>query len=154
MTRAQVSLEAVPALLNLWVGHLGLHVNAHPAPSGDEQAFPNRVELQGEDAPLLGTEKGQPLDALQHLIQEQVGAHEESSLPFLDAGTLRLARMKELKVMARFGAERARELSVYTFAPLTPRERRWIHLEISAMGGFTTESEGTGSIKALKIIRK
>ena len=154
MTRARVSLEDTPALLNLWMGHLGLTVNTLSAPSGNEQAFPNRIELRGEDASLFGAEKGQPLDALQHLIQERVGEHEESKLPFLDAGSLRLARMKELKVMARFGAEKARELSRYTFAPLTPRERRWIHLEVSAMGDFTTESEGTGHIKALTIIRK
>jgi predicted RNA-binding protein Jag len=154
MKRAHVSLEAAPTLLDGWMGHLGLAVKAAASPSGDEQAFPNRIELRGEDASLLGAQKGQPLDALQHLLQERVGEHEESKQPFLDAGSLRLARMKELKVMARFGAERARELGLYAFAPLSPRERRWVHMEISALGGFSTESEGTGHFKALKIVRK
>lgn len=154
MKRDRVSLEAAPALLASWMGHLGLAVSALPSPSGDEAAFPNRIELRGEDSALLGAQKGQALDALQHLVQERVGEHEESKQPFLDAGSLRLARMKELKVMARFGAERARELGFYTFAPLSPRERRWVHMEISALDGFTTESEGTGHFKALKVIRK
>ena len=154
MKRDHVNLEAAPALLEGWMGHLGLTVKALSSPSGDEAAFPNRIELRGEDAALLGAQKGQPLDALQHLIQERVGEHEESKQPFLDAGSLRLARMKELKVMARFGADRARELGFYTFAPLSPRERRWVHMEISALGGLVTESEGTGHFKALKIIRK
>lgn len=154
MTRDHLSLDAAPALLEAWMGHLGLAVTAAPSPSGDEEAFPNRIELRGNDASLLGAQKGQPLDALQHLVQERVGSHDEAKLPFLDAGSLRLSRMKELKVMARFGADRARELGVYAFAPLSPRERRWIHMEISAMGGLTTESEGTGHFKALKIARK
>ena len=154
MKRDHVSLEAAPALLEGWMGHLGLAVKALPSPSGDESAFPNRIELRGDDASLLGAQKGQPLDALQHLLQERVGEHEESKQPFLDAGSLRMARMKELKVMARFGAERARELGFYAFAPLSPRERRWVHMEISALGGLSTESEGTGHFKALKIIRK
>ncbi|MBS1785776.1 MAG: hypothetical protein JST24_10145 [Acidobacteria bacterium] len=153
MLRDPLSLDATPALLERWMGHLGLAVSALPSPSGDEQAFPNRIELKGNDAALLGSQKGQPLDALQHLLQERIGTHDDSKLPFLDAGSLRLARMKELKVMARFGADKARELGVYAFAPLSPRERRWIHMEISALGGFTTESEGTGHFKSLKISR-
>lgn len=154
MKRAHVSLEAAPALLEGWLGHLGLAVKAQASPSGDEEAFPNRIELRGEDATLLGAQKGQPLDALQYLLQEHVGVHEESRQPFLDAGSLRLARMKELKVMARFGADRAREMGFYTFSPLSPRERRWVHMAISAMEGLTTESEGVGHFKALKVIRK
>ncbi|HEU4951738.1 MAG TPA: R3H domain-containing nucleic acid-binding protein [Holophagaceae bacterium] len=151
--RARLPLEDAPALLDTWMAHLGLEAKAVPAPSGDEAAFPNRIELRGEDAARLGANKGQPLDALQHLLQERVGEHDEAKQPFVDAGTLRLARMKELKVMARFGAEKAQELGSYTFAPLSPRERRWIHMEISALGGLQTESEGTGHFKSLKVLR-
>ena len=153
MTRARIRLEDAPALLDAWMAHLGLEAKAIPAPSGDEAGFPNRIELRGEDAARLGASKGQPLDALQHLLQERVGEHDEAKQPFLDAGTLRLARMKELKVMARFGAEKARELGSYIFAPLSPRERRWAHMEISALGGLQTESEGTGHFKSLKVVR-
>ena len=154
MKRAHAKLEEAPALLEAWMGHLGLSVQAVPAPSGDEAAFPNRIALRGEDASRLGANKGQALDALQHLIQERVGEHDEAKLPFLDAGSLRLARMKELKAMAGFAADKARELGSYTFAPLSPRERRWVHMEISALGGFETESEGTGHFKALKVVKK
>lgn len=154
MKRAHLSLDETPALLERWMGHLGLAVAALPAPSGDEQAFPNRIELRGGDAALLGAQKGQPLDALQHLLHERMGAREEGKQPFLDAGTLRLTRMRELKAMARLGAEKARELGAHTFAPLSPRERRWVHLEISAIGGLITESEGVGHFKTLKVIRK
>lgn len=154
MQRDRLTLEHIPALLDAWMGHLGLAAKATPSPSGDEVAFPNRIELKGDDAASLGVQRGQPLDALQHLLHEQIGGHNEAHLPFLDAGTLRLARMRELKVMARFGAEKAAELGFYAFSPLTPRERRWIHLEVSTLEGFETESEGTGHLKSLKIIRK
>lgn len=154
MKRTHAKLEEAPALLEAWMGHLGLDIKAVAAPSGDEAAFPNRLELRGEDAARLGAQKGQPLDALQHLLQERIGEHDEAKLPFLDAGSLRLSRMKELKVMARFAADKARELGAYTFAPLSPRERRWVHMEISAMGGFETESDGAGHFKALKVVKK
>ena len=154
MKRAPLKLEDAPALLDGWMGHLGLDARAVPAPSGDEAAFPNRLELRGEDAARFGANKGQALDALQHLLQERVGEHDEAKQPFLDAGSLRLSRLKELKAMARFAADKARELGSCTFAPLSPRERRWIHMEISALGGLQTESEGTGHFKALKVFKQ
>jgi predicted RNA-binding protein Jag len=154
MKRHRLKLEDAPALLDGWMALLGLDAHAVPSPSGDEASFPNRLELRGEDASRFGVNKGQPLDALQHLLQERVGEHEESRQPFLDAGSLRLSRLKELKVMARFAAGKASELGSYTFAPLSPRERRWIHMEISALGGLQTESEGTGHFKALKVFKQ
>lgn len=154
MKRAPLNLDDAPALLDAWMGHLGLSIHAASAPSGDEAAFPNRLELRGEDASRLGANKGQALDALQHLLQERVGEHDEAKLPFLDAGSLRLSRLRELKVMARFAADKARELGSYAFAPMSPRERRWVHMEISTLGGLQTESEGTGHFKSLKVFKQ
>ena len=36
---------------------------------------------------------------------------------------------------------------------MAPRERRWVHMVLSRQLGFTTESEGTGTFKALKVTR-
>jgi len=55
--------------------------------------------------------------------------------------------------MAGFAAEKAKALGSYTFSSLSPRERRWVHMVLSRQPGFTTESEGTGTFKALKVSR-
>jgi len=55
--------------------------------------------------------------------------------------------------MAGFAAEKAKAYGSYTFTSLSPRERRWVHMVLSRQPGFATESEGTGTYKALKVTR-
>lgn len=153
MRRKPVTLDELPALAERWCQHLGLAVQAKPEPSGDEELFPNRVILTGPDAPLFMADRGQPLDALQFLLHEAQMVREESKLVYLDARGMRLFRMTELKAMASHAAAKARQMGSYAFGPLSPRERRWIHLVVAREEGLTTESEGTGNFKTLKILR-
>lgn len=152
--RKAVPLEALPELASAWCGQLGFKVNARFQPSGDEELFPNRMVLDGADAQWLLANKGQALDALQFLLHEAQGEREESRLAYLDVQSFRLFRMKEVQAMAAMATQRARETGSYTFASLTPRERRWVHLTVAREEGLTTESEGTGTMKALKVMKK
>ncbi len=155
MKRAHLSPEQIPARLEHWCGLLGLEVKAAPAPSGDEELFPNRIALTGPDAHVLAAAKGQALDALQFLVHEAQGERDEKKLAYLDAEGLRLFRMKEVLAMGAFAAQKARELGSSTFSPMSPRERRWIHLSVAKAGDdLTTESEGTGHFKPVKVLRK
>jgi predicted RNA-binding protein Jag len=151
MRKTALSLEQVPQMLVRWCGHLGLEVSAEPGPSGDEELFPNRVVLDGPDAHWLAANKGSALDALQFLVHEAQGEREENRQAYLDVQSLRLFRMKEVVAMAGLAAEKARTLGSYTFASLSPRERRWVHLVLGRKPGFSTESEGTGTFKALTV---
>ncbi|HJU83945.1 MAG TPA: R3H domain-containing nucleic acid-binding protein [Holophagaceae bacterium] len=155
MKRAHLSPDQIPALVERWCGLLGLEVQAAAAPSGDEELFPNRIALKGPDAHVLAAAKGQALDALQFLVHEAQGERDEQKLAYLDAEGLRLFRMKEVLAMGAFAAQKARELGSYTFSPMSPRERRWIHLSVAKAGDdLTTESEGTGHFKPVKVLRK
>ena len=153
MRKTSISLEALPELATRWCSDLGLKVEARFEPSGDDELFPNRLVLDGPDAQWLAAAKGTALDALQFLIHEVQGEREESKLAYLDAQGARLFRMKEVKAMAGFAIQQARSLGSYRFSSLTPRERRWVHMVVAREEGLSTESEGTGTIKALKVFR-
>ncbi|BDU78888.1 R3H domain-containing nucleic acid-binding protein [Mesoterricola sediminis] len=153
MRKASLSLDQVPEAVGRWCSHLGLQVTTATVPSGDEELFPNRIVIDGPDAHWLAANKGMALDALQFLVHEAQGEREEHRQAYLDVQSFRLFRMKEIVAMAQFAAEKARSLGSYTFASLSPRERRWVHLVLAREPGFTTESEGTGTFKALKVSR-
>ncbi len=155
MRKRGLKKEEVPALVERWAGLLGLEVTAAFEPSGHDALFPNRIAVSGADAGALKANRGQALDALQHLLHELQGERDEDKLVYLDAEGMRLFRMREVVSMAAFGAAKARELGSYTFGAMSPRERRWLHLTIGATAeDLTTESEGTGHFKPVKVLRK
>ena len=154
MRRPGASLESVPELIVQWAAHLGLAVEAKAAPSGDEEAFPNRIQVGGPDASWLGAQRGAALDALQFLVHEAQGEREDRKLAYLDTKGTRLFRMQEVMAMARFAADRAREVGAHTLGALSARERRWVHLVVSREEGLGTESEGVGTFKPVRVFRK
>jgi len=154
MRKSGASLDAAPELIARWGAHLGLTLEARFAPSGDEEAFPNRLALSGPDAALLGANRGAALDALQFLVHEAQGEREDSKLAYLDAKGARLFRMQEVMAMGLFAAEKARELGSHTLGALSARERRWVHLVVSRQEGLGTESEGIGTLKPVRVFRK
>ncbi|MBL0312198.1 MAG: hypothetical protein IPP78_05665 [Holophagaceae bacterium] len=153
MRKSSLSLDSVPEKVIHWSAQLGLKVEAIFEPSGDETLFPNRILVKGEDTSWLAANKGAAIDAMQFLVHEAQGEREDSKLAYLDPQGTRLFRMKELKAMAAFAADKAKELGSFALSGLTPRERRWVHLTISAVPGLSTESEGIGHIKTLKVFR-
>lgn len=154
MRRTHASLESVPELVTRWAELLGLTIEARFQPSGDEEAFPNRLLISGRDADWLAANRGQALDALQYLIHEAQGDRDDQSLAYLDVKGARLFRMQEVMAMGRLAAERAKEVGVHTLGALSPRERRWVHLAVAREGGLGTESEGTGTFKPVRVFRK
>jgi predicted RNA-binding protein Jag len=154
MRKAGVSLEALPEMIVRWCAGLGLGVSVHSESSGDEELFPNRMVLDGPDAQWLLASKGQALDSLQYLLQEAQGDRDEAHLVHLDVQSFRLFRLKELKAMTAMAAKKAREFGSHTFSALSPRERRWVHMLITRESDLASESEGTGTFKTLKVIRK
>ncbi len=153
MRKSSLALDAVPDQVTRWASQLGLKVEALFEPSGDETLFPNRILVKGDDVSWLATNKGAAIDALQFLVHEAQGEREDAKLAYLDPLGTRLFRMKELKAMAAFAAEKAKELGSFALSGLTPRERRWVHLTISQEPGLSTESEGIGHIKTLKVFK-
>lgn len=152
--RKRTPLDGLPGLVDRWGKAMGLALTARFQDSGDDELFPNRMVLEGPDAVLFAAGRGAPLDALQFLLHEAQGEREDGKLVYLDVSGQRLFRMREIASMAEFAAGKARESGSYTFKSLTPRERRWVHLVVSRTPDLRSESEGTGTLKSLKILRK
>ncbi len=152
MARRSLPLDQIPELAQAWCTRLGLQVQARFEASGDEELFPNRLVVEGADASWLAANKGQATTPLNSLLHEAQGAGRgQGRLPRRQR---RPAPHEEIKAMVGFAAQGARERGSYTFGPMSPRERRWIHLLIEREPGLSSESEGTGHFKAVKVSRQ
>ncbi len=119
----------------------------------EETADGPRLNLTGEEAELLVRHRGEPLKALQHVVDMAFGR----SLPdekrvFVDALEYRKGKDIELKRMAKFLAEKAKSSGVdQQVGPLNPYERRLVHMAVAEVPGVTTESIGDAFSKTVLI---
>ncbi len=112
-----------------------------------------RMNMTGEDAEILVRHRGEALKALQHVVDtafaRQIG-HDRRV--FVDALAYRKGKDAELRQMARFLANKARETGVeQQIGPLNPYERRLVHMAASEVPGIATESSGDGFAKTVTI---
>jgi spoIIIJ-associated protein len=121
--------------------------------AADETADGPRLNLTGEEAELLVRHRGEPLKALQHVVDMSFGR----SLPdakrvFVDALEYRKGKDIELRKMATFLAEKAKQSGLdQQLGPLNPYERRIVHMAVAEVPGVTTESVGDAFSKTVLI---
>ena len=112
-----------------------------------------RLNLDGDEAEILVRHRGEPLKALQHVVDTAYGR----ALPgeqriFVDALEYRKGKDVELRRMAKLLAEKARETGLdQQLGPLNPYERRLVHLAVAEIPGATTESIGDAFSKTVLI---
>ncbi|HKP56233.1 MAG TPA: KH domain-containing protein [Polyangiales bacterium] len=112
------------------------------------------LDVAGEDAGRVIGKKGQTLDALQFLINKIVNRFPEGRRHIvLDSGDYRQRRENGLVSMARREAKRAVQQSrIITLEPMSPRDRRVIHLSLAKFPGVSTRSDGQGAERRVRII--
>jgi spoIIIJ-associated protein len=121
----------------------------------DEELTPDgpRLNYSGEQAELLVRHRGEPLKALQHVVDMSFGrqfAGEQRI--FVDALAYRKGKDVELRRMARYLAEKARDSGLdQQLGPLNPYERRIVHMAAAEVPGVTTESVGDAFSKTVQI---
>jgi len=116
-----------------------------------------RLNLSGEEAELLARHRGEPLKALQHVVDMAFGRTLDGEKRiFVDALEYRKGKDVELRQMAKFLAEKAKQTGMdQQFGPLNPYERRIVHMAVAEVPGATTESVGDAFSKTVLIsIRK
>jgi spoIIIJ-associated protein len=104
------------------------------------------VELAGPDAPLLTQRGGELLRALEHVAAKiiRLDAEEHDKVSF-DSNNFKAMRARELKLAAETAAEKVRHTGQpYSFAPMSSRERRMLHLAFRAYDDIETSSTGEG----------
>ena len=112
-----------------------------------------RFNLSGEQAELLARHRGEPLKALQHVVEMAFGRKQLGERRiFVDALAYRKGKDIELRQMAKLLAEKAKETGLeQQLGPLNPYERRIVHLAVAEIPGATTESIGDAFSKTVII---
>jgi spoIIIJ-associated protein len=105
-----------------------------------------KVQISGADVALLLGHNAELLDAMEYLCNRvflRETGHESRIV--LDSGNYRARREKELRLMAEKAAERVRTTRIpFSFDPMSPNERRIIHLALGEDQTVKTESRGNG----------
>ncbi len=126
-------------------------VNVEETPDGP------RLNLAGEEAELLVRHRGEPIKALQHVVDMSFSrAFDDQRRIFVDALEYRKGKDVELRKMAVFLAQKAKDTGVeQQLGPLNPYERRIVHMAVAEIPGATTESIGDAFSKTVHIsVRK
>jgi spoIIIJ-associated protein len=122
----------------------------------EETADGPRLNLSGEEAELLVRHRGEPLKALQHVVDMAFGrAFDDNRRIFIDALAYRKGKDVELRQMARLLADKVKQTGIdQQLGPLNPYERRIVHLAVAEVPGVTTESVGDAFSKTVLISRR
>lgn len=119
----------------------------HPSASSfsSENSAEICVEFSGPDVPLLLARNGELLLALEHVAAKMLRfEHEEHDRIFFDAENFKQLRHQELRLAAETAIDRVRRTGQpFSFAPMSSRERRLLHLAL-ATSGLPTSSSGEG----------
>ncbi|MCU1334261.1 MAG: single-stranded nucleic acid binding [Candidatus Angelobacter sp.] len=104
------------------------------------------VEFAGPDSQLLLERGGEVLRSFEVLTHESLHLHaEDHDKVSFDCRGYRAARQQELKLAAQVAADRVLQSGVpYSFAPMSSRERRLLHLAFRDHASLATQSEGEG----------
>ena len=112
-----------------------------------------RLNLTGEEAELLARHRGEPIKALQHVVDMAFGRDlADEKRIFIDALGYRKGKDLELRQMAKYLAEKARDTGAdQQLGPLNPYERRIVHMAAAEIPGVYTESIGDAFTKTVTI---
>jgi spoIIIJ-associated protein len=112
-----------------------------------------RLNFEGEEAELLARHRGEPLKALQHIVDSAFARDvRDERRVFIDALGYRKGKDIELRQMAKLLAEKVKQSGLdQQLGPLNPYERRLVHMAVAEVAGVTTESIGDAFSKTVLI---
>jgi spoIIIJ-associated protein len=143
------AIAPIVDFLNRFNQALGINSPVDVEPSDDGP----RLNLSGDDAELLARHRGEPLKALQHVVDMAFGRNlPDDQRVFVDALGYRKGKDLELRQMAKFLASKAKDSGVdQQIGPLNPYERRLVHMAVAEVPGVYTESVGDAFTKTVTI---
>ena len=116
---------------------------------------PIQLSLNGSDSGMIIGRRGQTLDALEHLVNRVV-FHDDTEHGVrvsLDVEGYRQRRQESLEQLALRLAAKARATGRFvTLNPMSPRDRRIVHLTLQSDPSVSTRSEGEGHYRKLVIV--
>ena len=151
------AISELNRFLDLAMSEMNLALEYQIAVSANAKADRDDADLavtfSGADQELLLEKEAELLLALEHIAHRwlRLDPRLHDRVRF-DCGDYRATRLADLKLSARVAAQRVRETGQpFQFNPMSPRERRIVHLELNGAPGVRTASEGTGDRRQLVI---
>ena len=141
--------QPIVEFLRQFTGALGIaaDISVEQTPDGP------RVNIGGDEAELLVRHRGEPVKALQHVVDMAFSRSQGADRRvFVDALGYRKGKDIELRQMAKLLAEKVQQTGVdQQLGPLNPYERRLVYLAVAEVPGVTTESIGDAFAKTVHI---
>lgn len=114
------------------------------------------LEIQTADTELVIGRRGVVIDALQHLVNKAVFKERgtEKGKPLvIDAGGFRDKQVERLRGIATKMAEKALQTKqIVELAPMSPHDRRIVHMAIAEIEGLSSRSEGEGEDRHILLV--
>jgi spoIIIJ-associated protein len=120
----------------------------------DDESGDIHIQVTGPDAGRIIGKKGQVLAAVQFIVNRAMNRPGlERRYVSVDADGYRSRREDSLASMARrLGRQAVSDGQIITFEPMSPRDRRVVHLALAKFDGVVTKSEGEGDDRRVQII--
>ncbi len=145
-----VSKLSVDNLLRL----MKVAASATVRPQQESDVDTIEMDVEGEDSGLLIGRRGETLRALQFVVNLVVGRRAEGRV-VLDVEGYRERRYVSLRSLASRVADRVAATGrSITLEPMTPAERRAIHLSLADHPQVSTESTGMGDQRKVMVLPK
>lgn len=115
------------------------------------------LEIQTKDTELVIGRRGVVMDALQHLVnkvvyRERPGGERTKPL-VVDAGGFRDKQIERLRALAqRMGEKALQTKQIVELQPMTPHDRRIVHMAIAEIPGLSSRSEGEGEDRHILVV--
>lgn len=150
LPHAETAEEAIDLAMELLAALAGLELTWSVSEGDDAY----EVELSGPDSDVATEDDGQFLSCAEHLIPRLVrGMYGETVACRVDCDSFRASHEEELQRLAeRVAAEVLAEGESQLLDPMSPSDRRIIHISLADRPGIETESEGNGYFKRVAII--
>ena len=114
------------------------------------------LEIQTGDTELVIGRRGVVIDALQHLVNKAVFKERtpERGKPIVvDAGGFRDKQIERLRALAQKMGEKALQTKqIVELQPMSPHDRRIVHMAIAEIPGLSSRSEGEGEDRHILVV--
>ena len=114
------------------------------------------LEIQTADTELVIGRRGVVIDAIQHLVNKAVfkeRSTEKGKPLVVDAGGFRDKQVERLRGIATKMAEKALTTKqIVELQPMSPHDRRIVHMAIAEIEGLSSRSEGEGEDRHILLV--
>lgn len=112
------------------------------------------VNLSGADRPLLLSNTASVLNSIEYLVNKvfRPGRNEETPSIILDSDNYRQHREAELVLLAQMASKKVLvQRKPLNLQPMSPKERRIVHLALAQIEGVRSQSQGEGDNRSITI---